>query len=149
MCNCGIKEMKGAMIGSVATFQEFRLHGAPIGFALDPLTGHECGDSRYLAIPFLDACMAMRLPDPGSASQTLKSVDMSHAWLAPLMSQEAQPAADFKGNPNVAVWLPNEAIAKAWMEYVKTGAVGDITPPLAPYDVVATSKKNVSSGIFW
>lgn len=149
MCNCGIKEMKGALIGSVATFQEFRFHGAPIGFALDPLTGHECGDSRYLAIPFLDVCMAMRLPDPGSASQTLKPMDMSHAWLAPLMSQQAQLAADFKGNPNVAVWLPNEAIAKAWMEYVKTGAVGDTTPPPAPYDVMAAPKENEGTEITW
>jgi pimeloyl-ACP methyl ester carboxylesterase len=150
MCNCGVKEMKGVpWIGSVATFQEFRFHGAPIGFAPDPLTGHECGDSRYLAIPFLDACMAMRLPDPGSASQTLKPVDMSHTWLAPLMSQQAMPAADFKGNPKVAVWLPNQAIAKAWMDYVKTGAVSDTTPPPAPYDVKTATKENEGTEITW
>jgi len=33
-------------------FEEYRPHGAPIGIAPDPLTVHECGDSRYLAIPF-------------------------------------------------------------------------------------------------
>ena len=149
MCNCGIKEMKGAMVGAVATFQEYRFHGAPIGFALDPLTGHECGDSRYLAIPFLDACMAMRLPDAGSANQKLKPVDASQAWLAPLMSQRAQPASNFKGNPNVAVWLPDEAVAKAWMDYVKTGAVGDTTPPPAPYDVMAAPKEKEGIEITW
>jgi hypothetical protein len=149
MCNCGIKEMKGALIGSVATFQEYRFHGAPIGFALDPLTGHECGDSRYLAIPFLDACMAMRLPDLQSASQTLKPVDMSHAWLAPLMGQQAQPAADFKGNPKVAVWLPNENVAKAWMEYVRTGATSDATPPPAPFNIKVSSKGDQGAEITW
>jgi hypothetical protein len=41
--------------GSIATFQEYRAQGAPIGFAPDPRTGHFCGDSRYLAIPFFDA----------------------------------------------------------------------------------------------
>jgi hypothetical protein len=150
MCNCGVNEMKNLpWVGSLATFQEFRFHGAPIGFAPDPRTGHECGDSRYLAIPFLDACLAMRLPDAGATNQSLKTVDMGHAWLAALMSQQAQPAADFKGNPNVAVWLPNDAVAKAWMEYVKTGAVGDTTPPPAPYDVEATSQKDEGTEIRW
>ncbi len=81
----------------------------PIGFAPDPRTGHECGDSRYLAIPFFDACLAMRLPDKGGKDQTLKPVDMSKAWLAPVLGDTAQPAAEFKGNAKEAVWLPNEA----------------------------------------
>ena len=72
----------------------------------------------------------MRLPDKGSKDQTLKPVDMSKAWLAPVLGDTAQPAAEFKGNAKEAVWLPNEAVAKAWMEYVKTGAVSDTTPPL-------------------
>ncbi len=41
-------------------------------------------------------------------------------------------ACRHKGNPKEAVWLPNEAVAKAWMEYVKTGAVGDTTPAAGP-----------------
>jgi pimeloyl-ACP methyl ester carboxylesterase len=148
MSNPGMKEA-GPLVGTLATFQEYRSHGAPIGFAPDPRTGHECGDSRYLAIPFLDACLAMRLPDPGSSSQTLKPVDMSHAWLAPLLSKEAKPADQFKGDPNCAVWLPNEAVAKAWMDYVKTGAVSDNTPPPAPYDVKAAPKENEGTEITW
>jgi len=46
-----------------------------------------------------------------------------------VVRRRSQPAAEFKGNPNEAVWLPNEAVAKAWMEYVKTGATSDTTPP--------------------
>ncbi|MBI1832388.1 MAG: hypothetical protein HYR84_13175, partial [Planctomycetes bacterium] len=34
-----------------------------------------------------------------------------------------------------AAWLPNEAIAKAWMQYVKDTAVTDTTPPPAPTNV--------------
>ncbi len=37
------------------------------------------------------------------------------------------------------MWLPDERVAKAWAEYVKTGAVGDTTPPSAPFDVKATA----------
>jgi pimeloyl-ACP methyl ester carboxylesterase len=150
MCNPGVKEkMNRPWIGTLATFQEYRARSAPIGFAPDPRTGHECGDSRYLAIPFFDACLAMRLPDKGSTNQALKPVDMSTAWLAPLLGEEAKPANQFKGNPNEAVWLPNEAVAKAWMEYVKTGAVGDTTPPPAPYDVKASAKGDQGTEITW
>jgi hypothetical protein len=150
MCNPGVKEQqKSPWIGPLATFHEYRLKGAPIGFAPDPRTGHECGDCRYLAIPFLDACLAMRLPEKGSRDQALKAVDMSKAWLAPLPAGEAQPAAAFKGNPNEAVWLPNEAVAKAWMEYVKTGAVSDTTPPPAPFDVQVSRKADQGTEISW
>ena len=124
--------------------------GAPVGFAPDPRTGHECGDSRYLAIPFFDACLAMRLPDKGSKDQTLKPVDMSTAWLAAAAGANQRPCRrpPIKGNPNEAVWLPNEAVAKAWMEYVKTGAVSDTTPPPAPYDVKA-AKGETGTRITW
>ena len=152
MGNPGAKEA-GPYTGALATFKQYRLKRAPVGFAPDPRTGHECGDSRYLAIPYLDACMAMRLPDKGRTDQTLKPVDMSHAWLAALVEKDPQnaaavPAAEYKGNPLEAVWLPNEAVAKAWVEYVKTGAVSDTTPPPAPFDVKA-SKGETGVEITW
>ena len=62
----------------------------------------------------------------------LKPVDMSKAWLAPLGGDTAVRAVDYHGKAAESVWLPNEAVAKAWMEYVKTGPVGDATPPPAP-----------------
>ena len=133
----------------MAIFQEYRAKGAPIGFAPDPRTGHECGDSRYLAIPFLDACMAMRLPAKGSKDQTLRPVDSSQVWLAPLLGDTAVPAAEFKGNPREAVWLPNAAVAHAWMEYVKNGTVGDSTPPSAPFDVKVVAKPDQGNEITW
>jgi pimeloyl-ACP methyl ester carboxylesterase len=139
MCNPGVKEMgHGPFYGTLATFQEYRAHGAPISFAPDPRTGHECGDSRYLAIPFIDACLAMRLPENGGTDQTLRPVDMKVAWLAGLMDIVARPADEFQGDSKAAVWLPNAAIAKAWLEYTKTGAVSDTTPPPAPYDIKTT-----------
>ncbi|HEY8750523.1 MAG TPA: hypothetical protein VIM11_21245, partial [Tepidisphaeraceae bacterium] len=59
----------------------------------------------------------------------------STAWLAAELGEVAVPAAEFKGDPKQAVWLPNAAVAKAWMEYVKTGTVSDFTPPPAPFNV--------------
>jgi pimeloyl-ACP methyl ester carboxylesterase len=168
MCNPGVKEkpavktnpdqpdkrtpeekVKGPWLGNLATFREYRAQGGLIGFAPDPRTGHECGDSRYLAIPFIDACLAMRLPDKGAKDQTLKPMDTSKAWLAPLLGDEAQRAASFKGDPNQAVWLPNESVAKAWMEYVKAGAVSDATPPPAPSHVQAAVATDQGAEITW
>ena len=93
MCNPGAKEngdkrFSGAWNGTLAMFKAYRAHGAPIGFAPDPRTSHQCGDCRYLAIPFFDACLAMRLPGKGSVDQKLKPVNMTAAWLAaPLSGQ--------------------------------------------------------------
>jgi hypothetical protein len=140
---------KGPWWGNLATFHEYREHKALIGFAPDPRTGHECGDSRYLAIPYLDACMALRLPDKGSKDQTLRPMPASNVWLAPLFGQEATPAPEYHGALEDSVWLPNESVAKAWMEYVKTGAVSDTTPPPAPMNVKASYQGEEGVEIIW
>lgn len=41
-------------------------------------------------------------------------------------------AAKFSDDPLKAAWLSNEALAKAWMQYVKDTKVADTTPPPAP-----------------
>lgn len=134
MCNPGSKEngdkrFNGAWAGTLAMFKAYRAKGAPIGFAPDPRTSHECGDSRYLAIPYFDACLGLRLPTPGETK--LRPIDPKSAWLAAPLSDIAEPAASYTGKPEEAVWLPDERIAKIWMDYVKTGASPDLTPPPA------------------
>ena len=154
MCNPGVKErdherFKGAWVGLMEMFRAYRAQGAPIGFAPDPRTSHECGDSRYLAIPFFDACLAMRLPDKRGADQRLKPVNLKPAWFATLLGEEAQPAAKFSGNASEAVWLPNAQVAKAWVEYVITGEVADITPPPVPTNVKAAAKADGTVEVTW
>jgi len=132
--NPGVKEkdhkrFKNAWIGNLAMFKAYRAKGAPIAFAPDPASGHETADSRVLAIPFFDASLRLRLPDkPGDP---LKTIDQSVGWYAPLMGDKAVPAADFEGDKSAAVWLPDEQIARAWQDFVKTGFVSDQTPPPA------------------
>jgi hypothetical protein len=132
--------------GSIATFQEYRTQGAPIGFAPDPRTGHFCGDSRYVAIPFFDACLQMRLTE---WSNILRPVDLSSGWLATPFGDTATPAAEFKGDPKKASWLPNEAVAKIWTEYVRTGTVTDGGAPPAPINVRAKADAHHGNEITW
>lgn len=154
VCNPGAKEQNdkrfnGAWTGTLAMFRAFRRHDAPIAFAPDPRTAHECGDSRYLAIPFFDACLAMRLPDRGSDPTRLKTVDLARGWLAPVLGTTAVPLDMYEGPLFDTVWLPDDRVAEAWMEYVKTGGVDDPTPPAPPARVAASAQADRSVVLTW
>lgn len=155
MCNPGIKErddprMKGAWIAATGLFQVYRRQGAPISFAADPRSSHECADSRYLAIPFFDACLEQRLPEQGAANQpALRPVDMTKAWLVSYDGGDPVPAEKYEGFVHEAIWLPNEKFAKLWAEYVKTGSTSDGTPPPAPTNVKLTAKAGGGIELTW
>lgn len=151
MSNPGMKErdherFKAAWNGGWTMFESYRKQGAPFGFAPDPRTGHECGDSRYLAIPYFDACLAIRLPEPGAKDQSLKAVDRQMSWFAVPLTDQIYPAA--KAPAEATVWLPSEAVAKAYAEYVITGAVSDATPPPVP-EAVTVTKIDQGVSITW
>ncbi len=141
MCNPGTKEgvtvkegrFAGVWPSNEAFFGAMRARGALIGVAVDPLTAHECGNQRYLAIPWLDACLSARLPE--KTGDPLRPMPADTAWLAPLLSTEAKAASQFDGDPLQAVWLPDAAIARQWEQYVKDTAIADPTPPPAPTNV--------------
>jgi hypothetical protein len=138
MCNLGTKEgvtakdkqFAGVWLANEVFFNEVRGKGGLVGVAIDPLSSHDCGNQRYLAIPWLDSCLSARLPK--DASDPLIAMPTDNAWLALPTGTEATPAAKYSRDPLKAAWLPNEAMAKAWMEYVKDTKVSDSTPPPAP-----------------
>ncbi len=142
MCNLGTQEGVTVKTDKFAVvwdwvqpfFKAFRAKGSLIGVAVDPNSSHDCGNSRYLAILWFDACLTARLPEKAGDAR-LKPMPTDGAWLAPLLGKEAQPAARFPGDAKTAVWLPNQRVAKAWVEYVKNGDVNDSTPPPAPTNV--------------
>ena len=147
MCNLGTKEgvtAKDGRFGNVwpaneAFFNEVRGKNGLISVAVDPLTAHECGNQRYLAIPWLDACLSARLPKVHT--DPLNDMPTGKAWLAPIGSTEAVPASTFAGDPTKAAWLPNEDIAKDWIQYVKDTAVTDPTVPPAPTNLRLTGNE--------
>jgi len=138
LCNLGTKEgvsdtdnrFAGVWPANQAFFRAVRSRGGLVGVAIDPLSSHECGDSRYLAIPWLDACLAARLPAKAGAPLAAMSAD--DAWLAPISGGEAVAAQGFSGDARAFGWLPNERIAIVWRQYVADTSVADATPPPAP-----------------
>ncbi|MGN6132862.1 MAG: hypothetical protein ACTHOU_00115 [Aureliella sp.] len=144
MCNLGTKEGvtdKESRFASVwpaneAFFNALRSRGGLVGVAIDPLTSHECGNQRYFAIPWLDACLSARLSAGGDAP--LKPMPTDQAWLAEPTAAVAAPSADYDGAPLAAAWLPNAAVAQAWMQYVRDTQLADATPPPAPREVRVT-----------
>jgi hypothetical protein len=141
MCNLGTREgvtSKDGRFGGVwggveAFFKAFRSKGAWIGVSADPLTSHECGNQRYFAIPWLDTCLGLRLPE--SAGGALRGVQES--WVASLKGWETgasvlEPASRYTGAVEESLWLPTAAMAKAWSQYMKDTALPDSTPPPAP-----------------
>lgn len=146
MCNLGTQEgvtvkdgrFSGVWPGVETFFQKMRARGALAGVSVDPLSSHECGNQRYLAIPWLDACLTARLPE--KQDQPLKSMSSEKSFLAPLHTDLTDlvapvPASEFKGSVETSVWLPDAAIAAAWLQYEKDSAVPDMTPPPAPTDL--------------
>src|SRR5688572_25413415 len=128
MCNLGTKEgvtVKEERFGAVwpsmeGFFNALRGKGALIGVAVDPLTSHECGNQRYLAIPWLDACLAARLPK--AVGEPLREMPDGLSCLAPLYLNTGELVApvlgtQFTGPRERTIWLPNEDIGRVWAQY--------------------------------
>lgn len=114
-------------------FLDLRGQGGLIGVAVDPNSSHDCGNSRYLAIPWFDACLAARLPN--SPAGALREMPAAEAWLAPLLGHEVVAAADYQQDLAESVWLPNHRVAALYSAYVLHGEVPDVTPPPPPVAV--------------
>ncbi len=131
LANPGLKEkdhrrFRVGWNGLTQMRQEYLRKGAPFfEFVPDPRTGHECGDSRYLAIPFFDFWLARRLPPADQPAGDLRPVD------------EAALAA-WKTIMTVKV----EA-------YRRSGSVPDTTPPPPPSQVTVTSTDGGQVRIEW
>lgn len=138
--NPGVRErdderFSGAWTGAIAMFNAFRKEGAPVCFVPDPRTSHECGDSRYCAIPYFDTCLALRLSNDGSP--TLKSVDMT-LGIQGDWSKHANPIENLKEDETqLKSFLPGKEFTSVWLEYLKKGSCSDTTPPPSPTNIAA------------
>jgi hypothetical protein len=141
MCNPGTKEGVTVKTGRFARvwpanqkfFEKVRGAGGLVGIAVDPLSSHECGNQRYMAIPWFEECLTARLPK--MKAQPLRKMVTEQAWLAPVLATTAVAGQKYKGDPLKAVWLPSQRIARTWMHYVRDTEIPDSSPPPAPMRV--------------
>ncbi len=86
MCNLGtqegvtVKEGRFAKVweGVEAFFSKLREPGGLVAVSVDPASSHDCGNQRYLAIPWFDACLSARLSSTGALKRCRLPM---HGWL--------------------------------------------------------------------
>ncbi|MDA7612365.1 hypothetical protein N8626_01335 [bacterium] len=130
MCNLGTKEGVSIKTGRFSKvwpanevfFDTLSKEDGQIAYAVDPLTSHECGNQRYLAIPWFDTCLKLRLPKT-SAPQLVEINSKNSACLR-------YQVGDRK------IWLPSPDIKKKWLAYIKNTEIPDNSPPPQPTDLI-------------
>ena len=142
VCNCGLKEKDDQRfhLGWDANrlfFETWRPQGALLTWAPDPKTNHECGNSRYLAIPYFDEVIRQRLPGLGSSGPPLKPA-MNGYWEGHDKTFEISHIGKHEAEPHGS-WLPSESVARIWQQFVRKGEVADETPPETAPEIVLTS----------
>ena len=131
MANPGLKEKdkplpRRAWNGLTDMHRDYLKRGAVFfKFAPDPNTGHECGDSRYLAIPYFDFWLTHRLPENSDLTGPLRQV-----------TPETLAAWDRTMQPKLE-------------EFVLTGAVADSTAPPAPEHLRIQRNDNGTVTLRW
>lgn len=160
MCNLGtgegytVKEGKfsGVWTAVEPFHRKIRSEGGLIAVSIDPLTDHECGNQRYLAIPWFDVCLSARLPE--KSGDALQAMPAEEAWLATAEDHAIIAAAEYEGDPAETSWLPNQDLAEKWAAYMKDTNIPDTTPPPAPGEPTVegnvltwTAEADLESGI--
>ncbi len=125
----GANEKRPRCIGK-QYFDGPRQEGAPWAIAPDSTADHDCRHSRLFVIPYLDACMTQRLPV--KAGGTLRPMDAAQAWLGNADTREVASTKTYPGDPATACFLPDQATARRWQEFMRTGWVTDSTAPEKP-----------------
>lgn len=115
---------------------------APWTMALQKNEGHDAGPGLPLVRLFLKAAIEQRFTAPKAAAGTgsifkttprpmsgvvktaaplkLEKIDQRQGWLGDPETYDVAPAATFKGSKAKAQWLPDEATAKAWQDYLRS-----------------------------
>ncbi|MCG6156068.1 SGNH/GDSL hydrolase family protein [Rubinisphaera margarita] len=128
MANPGVKErdherFQAAWTGLLAMQKAYQEQGATFfEFAADPNTSHECGGSRFLAIPFFDFWLEHRLPtDP--ADQLRPAVAALDQW--------------------------HGEMSRRLEGYLHAGLADDRTPPPPPANVRGQRNDDQSLTLTW
>lgn len=108
-------EVTNAVRKPTDSFNRYRPQGAPWTLAVEANAGHETGDTRFLAIPYLDTLLPRRLAKPG---------------------RPLRPIGTLPGS--TVSWVPDFKIMKRFIEYQNLGIVHPRDDPDDPQNVQLT-----------
>lgn len=138
-----------AVVGTHDVFDVAREKQAQWSVAEHPGSSHENSNSRLLAIRFFDSMLERRLPKDASSTK-LKKLDYQQGWFGDLKSKAVQSIKQNRVDDSKRqAWLPNEKVAAAWRELVKTGRILDTSPPTAPLAVQVSSVPDKGVKLEW
>jgi hypothetical protein len=127
-------------------FSKYRKAGAVWTIAVAANTAHEAGDTRFLAIPYLDAILAQRF---AATDIPLRSLSVAQGWLGNPITHAIAPIDKYKAEVLEAAWLPNKETARKWQEYVETGKISPTRKPVTPTEVKANRTGEQEAVITW
>ncbi len=115
-------------------FKALRNNNGMVSIAHTENQNHNFSYVRLMAIPFFEAVLKQRLPlQEGGMMQEM---DPDRAWLSDTSKTNTQIyKAGNAQNPLEKSWLPDSITATKYREYILTGTIKDVTPPLAPTDI--------------
>lgn len=140
----GGKDKPEWIAGSTPNIEAGQKRRAPWTIALQKNEAHDAAPGLPLVRAFLKASIEQRFtasknatntaavsifkttprpmggtPKPGATMVKLERIDQKQGWLGDPETYEIAPAATYKGNKSKAQWLPDEATAKAWQDYLR------------------------------
>jgi pimeloyl-ACP methyl ester carboxylesterase len=148
--HAGKTDLTGCWQTASQAFLKLRKIGGYASLAYTAGQTHNFSYVRYMAIPFFEAALRQRLPDPGS--EWLKDMVPAKAWLGDTLTHKIYKRSAYKGNRKSLrgmSLLPDSVSAAKWKEYVSTGTVADHTPPPAPYDLQIKRDSDTTVYLTW
>jgi hypothetical protein len=124
---------------SRSAFGNMRLSGGLVAWSNEPNALHSCEQTRYMAIPFIDASINLRLPATGNI---LLDINENTGWLADTSTRVIAAFNNFAGDKTKASWLINETEATSWKEFEGAALVTDLSKPSTPFDITGTVTGN-------
>ena len=128
-----------------AIFNKFNRENALWTLAIGKKTGHETGNTRFLAIPYLDAVITARM---GEENQ-LRPINPNSGWLGNIATHEIVPATKYIKNFADKVWLPNKETALKWKEHIVYDRISPFRKLNAPTNVTVTDVSLTEKIIKW
>jgi hypothetical protein len=132
------------------SFSQLRKMDGLVSLAYNAGQNHNFTYLRYITIPFFESVLAQRIHLTKSGE--LNEMDQTKSWLCDTTATgivHVYKASTFTGNPRGMSWLPDSACAVKFKEYISTGIVKDITPPVAPIKLKLTSKGDSAVELSW